>query len=232
VEVIKITQKLDLTGMTINNLEVIREAEKPEGKNIGSYWLCKCSCGNYKILRGSHIKSGAVKSCGCLKRKKKGNRYDLSNEYGIGYDSNNNHFYFDLENYDKIKNHTWIQKGNKDQRFITWIDNKIVYMHHFVLDIINSQDFVIDHINRKPFDNKKINLRMCSQHENSMNCSLSKNNTTGYNGVSYIEKLNKYRAYIMLNRKQIHLGLFSDINDAIEARKEADIIYFKEFAPK
>lgn len=33
-----------------------------------SYWLCKCECGNYKIVRGSHLQSGNVSSCGCAKK--------------------------------------------------------------------------------------------------------------------------------------------------------------------
>jgi hypothetical protein len=40
-----------------------------------------------------------------------------------------------------------------------------------------------------------------------------------------MKTLSKYRAYIMVNRKQIHLGVYEDINDAIAARKQANIDY-------
>lgn len=44
-------------------------------KNSRNYWLCRCDCGNYKIVQESNIKSGAVKSCGCLKAEaQKGNK--------------------------------------------------------------------------------------------------------------------------------------------------------------
>lgn len=57
--------------------------------------------------------------------------------------------------------------------------------------------------------------------------ALSKNSTTGHKGVSYMPKYGTYRAYITVNRKQIHLGTFANIDDAIAARKAAEDRYFK-----
>lgn len=56
--------------------------------------------------------------------------------------------------------------------------------------------------------------------------ALNKNSTTGYKGVSYQKKLGTYRAYITINRKQIHLGSFPTIEEAIKARKAAEEKYF------
>ena len=56
--------------------------------------------------------------------------------------------------------------------------------------------------------------------------ALNKNSTTGYKGVSYQKKLSTYRAYITINRKQIHLGSFPTIEEAIKARKAAEEKYF------
>lgn len=53
----------DLTGQKFGRLTVIKRAEN-QGHNC--MWLCRCDCGNEKIVRGSHLKSGAIKSCGCL----------------------------------------------------------------------------------------------------------------------------------------------------------------------
>ena len=63
------------------------------------------------------MKHGHTKSCGCLnnekrsllgKNSKKYNKYNLNGEYGIGWTSNTNEeFYFDLEDYDKIKDYCW-----------------------------------------------------------------------------------------------------------------------------
>ena len=57
----------DLTGKTFNRLTVIKRAEI-EKKEV--YYLCKCTCGNEKIIRGKDLKYNKIKSCGCLKKEK------------------------------------------------------------------------------------------------------------------------------------------------------------------
>ena len=59
--------------------------------------------------------------------------------------------------------------------------------------------------------------------------NLNKNNTSGFRGVSYIKKLDKYRAYINFKRKQYNLGLYSDIKDAVKARKAAEEHIYGDF---
>lgn len=59
--------------------------------------------------------------------------------------------------------------------------------------------------------------------------TVNKNSSTKATGVSYIEKCNKYRAYICFQRKQYHLGLFEKIDDAIAARKTAEKEIYGEF---
>jgi hypothetical protein len=83
----------------------------------------------------------------------------------------------------------------------------------------------IDHINHIRDDNRWCNLRNVESRDNQLNMSLSKNSTSGINGVSFHKQTGKYRAYIMINRKQIHLGMFIDLNEAKKARKNADIKY-------
>ncbi len=56
----------NLIGQTFNRLTVL---ERVEGGKKGCRWLCKCSCGNEKIVYGHYLKNGHVKSCGCLKQK-------------------------------------------------------------------------------------------------------------------------------------------------------------------
>lgn len=55
-------KKEDLTGRKFGNLTVV------EWKG-GDKWLCKCDCGNVKIVYSGHLKDGHIKSCGCLKNK-------------------------------------------------------------------------------------------------------------------------------------------------------------------
>lgn len=58
---------IDLTGMRFGDLVVMRQAESrrvPCG-SLHTYWLCLCECGKTKEIRGTHLKSGSVVSCGC-----------------------------------------------------------------------------------------------------------------------------------------------------------------------
>ena len=73
------------------------------------------------------------------------------------------------------------------------------------------------------------NLRKCSRLENAKNKSKFKNNTTGHTGV-YLEKgTGSWRAMIYVNKENIYLGSFTKKEDAIEARKEAEIKYFGQY---
>lgn len=58
---------IDLTGRRFGNLVVLCRAENLLCKGrITTRWLCRCDCGNEKIISGKHLKSGAVISCGCV----------------------------------------------------------------------------------------------------------------------------------------------------------------------
>jgi hypothetical protein len=55
----------DLTGQVFTNLTVIKFAGQNEAKE--ALWECQCICGNTKVVRGSKLRFGEVKSCGCYK---------------------------------------------------------------------------------------------------------------------------------------------------------------------
>ena len=56
----------DLTGMKFNRLTVIK---RMPNRNDKAMWLCKCECGNEKIVESYHLTSGKIKSCGCYKKE-------------------------------------------------------------------------------------------------------------------------------------------------------------------
>jgi hypothetical protein len=58
----------DLTGMVFGRLTVVSFVN--ERKNGKYAWLCKCECGNLKIIRDINLRNGETKSCGCLKRER------------------------------------------------------------------------------------------------------------------------------------------------------------------
>lgn len=55
----------------------------------------------------------------------------------------------------------------------------------------------------------------------------NRNSRSGHTGVCWRENMQKYYAYIMVNRKQISLGLYTELDDAIVARKAAEEKYFR-----
>ena len=56
----------DLTGQKFNKLLVLKQVRKNKGK---TYWLCKCDCGKETIVEGYKLKTGHIRSCGCLQRE-------------------------------------------------------------------------------------------------------------------------------------------------------------------
>ena len=69
------------------------------------------------------------------------------------------------------------------------------------------------------------NIRQATHHENMMNCKKSKNNSSGVTGVQWDKARGKWIAVIMVNYKNIHLGRYIYIFDAICARKSAEHRY-------
>lgn len=225
----------DLTNARFGRLIVLRRVETPIGKVNGqvAYWECKCDCGNKVVKSSRDLLRGSVKSCGCLyneiNHKRKLNTYDLSNKtFGIGFCTNSNEkFYFDIEDYDNIKNYTWAENCNGYVIATNGNTNRI-FLHNIVMN--NHSNMIVDHISGNTKDNRKNNLRFVNRSQNAMNAKLPSNNTSGVKGVSYSKKFNKWRAYITLNKKQINLGMYSIFEDAVFARKQAEEKYFGKYS--
>lgn len=83
----------------------------------------------------------------------------------------------------------------------------------------------IDHINHDVTDNRISNLRSVSKRGNSLNQKRRKTNKSGFTGVCWSNESNKWRAYIQDNGKRVELGYFSDFDDAVKTRKEANAKY-------
>lgn len=83
----------------------------------------------------------------------------------------------------------------------------------------------IDHINHIKHDNRIENLRECNRKENTRNRSMNKNNKSGKTGVFWCNTHKVWRASIKTNNKNMSLGSFRNINNAIEARIKAEKKY-------
>ena len=83
----------------------------------------------------------------------------------------------------------------------------------------------IDHINHDRVDNRLINLRDVTHIENGRNRLIVSNNTSGVMGVCWSKNSNKWRAYIKFDGVQVSLGYHIRYSDAVDARKNAEILY-------
>jgi hypothetical protein len=104
-----------------------------------------------------------------------------------------------------------------------------IQMHRLILGLTDKK-VVTDHINGNGLDNRRSNLRACSQAENLKNQKESKNNTSGYKGVYWNKVSNKWYATISVNSKDKYLGSFTCLIKAAKCFDEAAIKYRGEFA--
>jgi hypothetical protein len=83
----------------------------------------------------------------------------------------------------------------------------------------------IDHVDGNRLNNRIENLRLAPQRVNAKNAKLSRSNTSGCTGVNWIQRERKWRAHAKVDGHDIHLGYFSNFDDAVAARREANMLY-------
>lgn len=130
----------------------------------------------------------------------------------------------DLDDIEKCKIYKWTYKN--DSGYVANIQS-VGYLHRFIMEC--PEGMVVDHINGDKLDNRKSNLRICTAEENALNNKIYATNKSGYPGVSWFKKTNKWRARIQVQGNEIHLGLFESLEDAIAARQQAELEYFGEY---
>lgn len=232
---------IDITGNKYGRLTVITRGRNTIDNK--AQWWCLCDCQLklskinriYRLISATSLRRGLSKSCGCYQKEmsisanQKYNTYNLSGDFGIGYTPNGEKFYFDLEDYDKIKNYYWY-RNSEEYMCATDEDKRSLLMHRLIMGLDNEDMYIVDHIKHKNHDNRKSELRLATTSQNQMNKKVQYNSSTGVSGVTWEKGCKKYRVRIGINNKRITLGYFSDINDAIKCRKEAEDKYYGKYS--
>lgn len=90
-------------------------------------------------------------------------------------------------------------------------------LHRYLLK--PSKGLTVDHINRNPLDNRRCNLRLCTQQDNAKNKSRYKNNKSGFKGVYFLKDYGYWVAEIRYNNKKYRKQC-SSLEEAIKKREE------------
>lgn len=134
----------------------------------------------------------------------------------------------DLEDVPYVEKYSWCERS---KGYVGRVENgKTITLHRVLANAKKGE--CVDHINRDKTDNRKNNLRLCTQQKNLRNSSIKSNNSSGVTGVGFDKKYNFWRARICIGYKNIHLGYFDKKEDAIKARLRAEKKYYGEFAPQ
>ena len=140
----------------------------------------------------------------------------------------------DDDTYEKLKtefkNMKWCVRVSPNRRNLYYFqkrlpNRKLIELHRWIMDFPEKGKFV-DHINHNTLDNRKENLRVVSNSDNLKNARTRIDNKTGHKGVSFDKTRNKWSVGIKVNYKKIFIGRFDNFEDAIKARKEAEIKYW------
>ena len=145
------------------------------------------------------INQGKTKSCGC---------YNVSKSFKHGLVGTRIYsIWIDIKSRTlNLKNKSYIDYGGRGITICDeWLDIRNFY--NWAISNDYSEELSIDRIDNDG-NYCPENCRWNTRTIQNRNQRMQKNNTSGFKGVCYYKKNNKYVAYIKVNRKRIHLGYF------------------------
>jgi hypothetical protein len=89
----------------------------------------------------------------------------------------------------------------------------------------------VDHVNRNPLDNRRRNLRVVTRSRNLLNTVVRAGGSSRFRGVSLDRRSGKWKAYIKVNGRHRHLGLFAVEEEAARAYNVAALAAWDDAAP-
>ena len=127
----------------------------------------------------------------------------------------------DLDDLELIKNISMSPQYDKtiNGYYIRCLYNKeSTSLHRAIMDC--PSDMQVDHINHDTLDNRKCNLRICTNKQNSENKKVVKSKS-GHRNIYWNKRLNKWEISLGINGKSTYFGVYSNLEDAITVAKKA-----------
>ena len=193
----------DMSPKLIQDLGIMFASEG--SKERRRYGLYKCGhCGEEFKAKTTRIKSGVIKSCGCLVGEyhgmKKHRFYDTYRNMKARCYNKSNPAY---KHYGE-RGISVCEEWQDIIKFVAWADS--TYIEGYTLDRIDNAG------NYEPS-----NCRWADATTQAINQRMMKNNTTGYVGV-YVARDNRWESRLTFNKVDIFLGRFNTIEEAAQAR--------------
>jgi hypothetical protein len=137
----------------------------------------------------------------------------------------------DAEDLPLVQNELWqISRGYVARNLSQSNPNIPRKMHRLICNCASDVD--VDHINGNRRDNRRSNLRIATRTQNNCNKhNLSRRNKSGKTGVSWDKKLKKWVVHITVNKKTMYVGVYAELNEAVEVRRQKELDCFGTFAP-
>ena len=201
----------DLSGRRFGELTVLHRVENKNGRTC---WMCRCDCGKEKTVTARDLKAGKVKSCGCRIYDRKYNQVDLSGRtFGR------------LTAIEPTEGRD--RKGSVYWRCICICGNEME-----VTEDALTQGNVKSCGCLRMENQKQISYRL---HRIDGTCveilekrKYRKDNSSGFRGV-FKTKEGKYRANIGFKRQRFYLGSYTEYQDAVKARMDAERVIHDGF---
>jgi hypothetical protein len=240
----------DLTGQKFGRLTVLYQIDDyvfPSGQRR-PWWHCVCDCENATEVNvlGNNLTNGTTKSCGCYnlevlsQRSKKYNRYKIiDNIVYIYFNGTDEHTDINLDKWNNIayiqelcwcKDDNGYATANVPKSLREHFGKPKIYLHQLICP--STDGYEPDHKDRNKLNNLTDNLILKTRQHNNLNKNLLKNNTSGVTGVYWNKQKQKWVSQVTVNNKTMYLGSFSQKDDAIQTRLQAEMKYFGEFAPQ
>lgn len=207
----------DLTGRKFGKLYVESFSKIFKGRSM---FKCKCDCGKFCEVEGHRLLQGSTVTC----TKCNLNKYYTENDYMVGETTNGIKFYFDISDFEIVSKCNWFSES---EYFVTKKNGRKFKLHRYILNY--DGDLVIDHIDGNPANNRRKNLRICTQYQNMINSKIRSDSNNNYKGVKYRGSGN-YQARIQKDGKRYNLGTFKTEEDAAIAYNEKALELFGEYA--